>query len=182
MPTILTICSAKELEHFERIRQSFESVDKQKQDSNAAAPQTVAEAMEAFNLGSHPSAEQPLTMNGDVSPTPAGSIHGRLKGLKQWPGSLARNASGHSAAGNKGKGKSVAGKKAKGPQGGPGSDSSLENFKATGSVNGSGLARKYGTVDGDDDMEDGVVDDEDEDEDDYIVRTDHLANPMEDVE
>ncbi|CAL5866115.1 uncharacterized protein PFLUO_LOCUS322 [Penicillium psychrofluorescens] len=174
--------SAKELEHFERIRQSFESVDKQKQDSNAAAPQTVAEAMEAFNLGSHPSAEQPLTMNGDVSPTPAGSIHGRLKGLKQWPGSLARNASGHSAAGNKGKGKSVAGKKAKGPQGGPGSDSSLENFKATGSVNGSGLARKYGTVDGDDDMEDGVVDDEDEDEDDYIVRTDHLANPMEDVE
>lgn len=115
-------------------------------------------------------------------PTPTGGIHSRLKGLKQWPGSLVRSASGHSATGNKGKGKGAAGKKAKGPQGGPESDSSLEDLKATGSVNGSGLARKYGSVDGDDDMEDGVVDGEDEDEDEYIVRTDHLANPMEEVE
>lgn len=151
--TILTNSSAKELEHFERIRQTFESVDKQKQDP-AAAPQTIAEAMEAFSLGDSPNPEVE-TSNGDSGFS--GSIHDRLKGLKQWPGGMIRSASGQSQISSKGKGKST--KKGKDSRAGAESD---------------------GSVDGDhEDMADGLVDD---DEDDYIVRTDHLANPMEEVE
>jgi peroxin-6 len=156
---MLTASSAKELEHFERIRQTFESVDKQKQDPAATAPQTIAEAMEAFSLGDSPNPEVP-TSNGDNSFT--GSIHDRIKGLRQWPGGIVRSASGQSTTSSKGKGKS-ANKKGKGSRVGAESD---------------------GSLDGDEeDLADGQIDDdEDEDEDDYVVRTDHLANPMEEVE
>ncbi|KAJ5161228.1 hypothetical protein N7492_006620 [Penicillium capsulatum] len=147
--------SAKELEHFERIRRTFESVDKQKDDPNAGAPQTVAEAMEAFNLGGAPLSAGTPASNGD-NPF-GGSIHGRIKGLRQWPGGIVRSASGNSTASSKGKGKSAAGKKTKDSQAGE-SDASL---------------------DGD---EEDMADPADEDEDDYVVRTDHLANPMEEVE
>lgn len=158
MKEVLTLCSAKELEHFERIRQTFESVDKQKQDPAAAAPQTVAEAMEAFSLGASPSPMEEPMSNGDN--TYSGSIHGRIKGLKQWPGGVVRSASGHSTTSSKGKGKNVAGRKGKGSHVGADSDASL---------------------DGDDeDLADGRADDDEED--DYIVRTDRLANPMEEVE
>ena len=151
----LTTCSAKELEHFERIRRTFESVDKQKEDGNAGAPQTVAEAMEAFSLGaSSPPAEGPIN-NGDNAF--GGSIHGRIKGLKQWPGGIVRSASGQSTPSSKGKGKGMSGKKTKSERAGAESDASL---------------------DGDDEDVDGTV----EDDEDYIVRTDHLANPMEEVE
>lgn len=157
MGKILTTSSAKELEHFERIRQTFESVDKSKQDPAAAAPQTVAEAMEAFTLGDSSAPVETPMSNGDSY---SGSIHGRIKGLKQWPGGMVRSASGHSATSSKGKGKGVAGRKGKGSQAGVDEDAS---------------------VDGDEeDMVDGQGDDDDED--DYIVRTDHLANPMEEVE
>lgn len=157
MVEVLTPCSAKELEHFERIRQTFESVDKQKQDPAAAAPQTVAEAMEAFSLDATASPLETSMSNGDHSYS--GSIHGRIEGLKQWPGGVVRSASGHSTTSNTGKGKSVGGWKGKGPHTGADSDASLEGD--------------------DEDMTDGRVD---EDEDDFIVRTDHLANPMEEVE
>ena len=151
---MLTSSSAKELEHFERIRQTFESVDKQKQDSAAAAPQTIAEAMEAFSLGDS-SPPEIQTSNGENGFS--GSIHDRIKGLKQWPGGIVRSASSHSNTSSKGKGKSI--KKGKDSRAGAESD---------------------GSVDGDEeDMADGLIDD---DEDDYIVRTDHLANPMEEVE
>jgi len=154
---ILTASSAKELEHFERIRQTFESVDKQKQDSadTAAAPQTIAEAMEAFSLGGSPNPEV-STSNGDNSFT--GSIHGRIKGLKQWPGGIVRSASSQSTTSSKGKGKSAS-KQGKGSRAAAESDDSLDGDE--------------------EDMADGPVED---DEDDYIVRTDHLANPMEEVE
>ncbi|KAJ5116099.1 ATPase AAA-type core [Penicillium angulare] len=146
--------SAKELEHFERIRQTFESVDKQKQDPSAA-PQTIADAMEAFNLGGGEDAEISIS-NGDASF--AGSIHDRIKGLKQRPGSAARSVSGQSTTSSKGKGKgkAVASRKGKGPATGADSDASLEDGEV-----------------------DGVANDDDED---YIVRTDHLTNPMEEVE
>ncbi|KAJ5538634.1 hypothetical protein N7494_008113 [Penicillium frequentans] len=147
--------SAKELEHFERIRQSFESVDKQKQDPAAAAPQTIAEAMEAFNLGGAESPNEIAISNGDGSFP--GSIHGRIKGLKQWPGGMVRSASGQSTTSSKGKGKSVAGRKGKSPSGAD-SDASIE--------------------DDEHDMQGGALNDDE----DYIVRTDHLANPMEEVE
>jgi peroxin-6 len=149
--------SAKELEHFERIRQTFEAVDKSKQDSSGAGGQTIAEAMEAFSMGE--STEVPI-VNGDTSfPGGPGGIHGRIKGLKQWPGGIVRSPSGSSISSGKGKGKAAAGKKGKSARTGGDSDASL---------------------DGDDEtMADGAVED---DEDDYIVRTDHLANPMEEVE
>lgn len=155
MEKVLTLCSAKELEHFERIRQTFESVDKQKQDPAAAAPQTVAEAMESFSLDASASPLETSMSDGD--PSYSGGIHGRIKGLKQWPGGIVRSASGHSTTSSKGKAKSV-GRKGKGPHTGADSDASLEGD--------------------DEDMADGI----DEDEDDFIVRTDHLANPMEEVE
>lgn len=94
--------------------------------------------------------------NGDSH---SGSIHGRIKGLKQSTGVVVRSTSRHSRTSSKGKGKGVAGRKGKGSHVGVDSDAS---------------------VDGDEeDMVDGRAGDDD---DDYIVRTDHLANPMEEVE
>jgi peroxin-6 len=125
-------------------------VDK-KQEAGTGGSQTIAEAMEAFNLGAtSPSPVGTPTTNGDSSLV--GSIHGRIKGLKQWPGGIVRSTSGQSTVSSKGKGK--------GSHVGGDSDASLEGD--------------------DEEMADGRV--EDEDEEDYIVRTDHLANPMEEVE
>ncbi|OQD69908.1 hypothetical protein PENPOL_c002G00168 [Penicillium polonicum] len=150
--------SAKELEHFERIRQTFEAVDKSKQDPAAAAPQTIAEAMEAFNLGGSAAPEEAPATNGDSNTTE--SLPGRIKGLTKWPGNLVRSASGQSATSSKGKGKSVS-KKGKSRTG----------------------AESDGSVDGDDeDMANSANSQEDEDKDDYVVRTDHLVNPPEEVE
>ncbi|KAJ5247986.1 peroxin-6 [Penicillium chrysogenum] len=149
--------SAKELEHFERIRQTFEAVDKSKQDPAAAAPQTIAEAMEAFSLGGSAIPEEAPTINGDGH-TPGG-IHGRIKGLNRWPGNPVRSTSGQSTTSSKGKGKSVS-KKGKSRTG----------------------AESDGSVDGDDEDMADANSKEDEDDDDYVVRTDHLSNPMEEVE
>ncbi|KAJ5780676.1 hypothetical protein N7457_005836 [Penicillium paradoxum] len=149
--------SAKELEHFERIRQTFEAVDKSKQDSTAAAPQTIAEAMEAFTLDDSMTPIESPVPNGDIN-TSGGSTN-RTKGPNKRPGGLVRSASGTSATSSKGKGKSVS-KKGKG---------SLTGAESEGSVDGD-----------DDDIADRV--NGDHDDDDYIVRTDHLRNPMEEVE
>ena len=150
---ILTPYSAKELEHFERIRNTFEAVDKSKQDPGAAAPQTIAEAMEAFNLGG---AAAPLDDGASSTGerTPTGSVRGRIKGLNKLSGGLSRSASGQSTN-SKGKGKSS--KKGKG--------------KST--------AESDGSADGD---EEGMTDGNIDGEDDYIVRTDHLANAREQAE
>lgn len=95
--------------------------------------------------------------NGDASHS--GSIHDRIKGLKQVQDRSAHSGAGHSMVGSKGKGKSVASRKGKGVHPGAGSDDSL---------------------DGDaEDMADGQLDEE---EDDYVVRTNHLASPVKDVE
>jgi peroxin-6 len=184
---ILTPRSAKELEHFERIRQTFEAVDKSKQDPAAAAPQTIAEAMEAFNLGGSATiSEAPVTPSetpatpsetpatpsespatiGDSHPT--GGIQGRIKGLNKWPGSLVRSLGGQSTLSGKGKGKSSS-KKGKGTRTG--------SVQLDGSLSGS----VSGSVDGDEDEQaDGA--NGFEDEDDYVVRTDHLRNPKDEVE
>jgi peroxin-6 len=107
--------------------------------------------MEAFNLGDGNTIDDAPSTNGDRTPT--GSVRGRIKGLNKWTGGLARSASGQSTNSSKGKGKSS--KKGKGPRN----------------------AESDGSVDGDEeDMADGAVEDDD---DDYVVRTDHLANPME---
>lgn len=112
--------------------------------------------MEAFTLGSSPVPVETPVSNGDSHP---GSIHGRIKDLKQSTGDMIRSTSRHSQTSSKGKGKGVASRKGKSSHAGIDSDAS---------------------VDGDEeDMVDGQADD---DEDDYIVRTDHLAKPMEEVE
>lgn len=150
----LTPPSAKELEHFERIRDTFEAVDKSKQDSSAAAPQTIAEAMEAFNLGGGAApVEDAPSSTGERTPT--GSVRGRIKTLNKWPGALSRSASGQSTTSSKGKGKSS--RKGKG--------------KST--------AESDGSVDGD---EEGMTDGNLDGDDDYLVRTDHLAIPREQAE
>lgn len=155
---ILTPRSAKELEHFERIRQTFEAVDKSKQDSTAAAPQTIVEAMEAFNQGGSAIPEEAPATNGDSNTTE--SLPGRIKGMTKWPGNVVRSASGQSTTSSKGKGRSVS-KKGKSRTG----------------------AESDGSVDGDDeDMANSASTQDDEDEDDFVVRTDHLMNPMEEVE
>ena len=110
--------------------------------------------MEAFSMGE--STEIPI-VNGE-NPFPGG-IHGRIKGLKQWPGGIVRSPSGSSiSSSTKGKGKTSATKKGKSARTGGESDASLEGD--------------------DEDMADGAA----EDDDDYVVRTDHLSNPMEEVE
>ncbi|ODM15117.1 Peroxisomal biogenesis factor 6 [Aspergillus cristatus] len=69
--------SAKELEHFERIRQSFESVDKKKQNQQeqhqtqqSQPAQTIGEALEALRL----SGEQPI-LDGIDGPVVNGDSH-----------------------------------------------------------------------------------------------------------
>lgn len=115
--------------------------------------------MEAFSMGEiNPPMSPSETSQNNGEHGFAGSIHDRLKGLKQWPGSIVRSASGNSTPSSKGKVKASAGKKGKGPVNGEPDES-----------------------DGDDeDMADGTLNDGDED--DYVVRTGQLSNPMEEVE
>jgi peroxin-6 len=110
--------------------------------------------MEAFSLGEGITIDGTPSTNGDKTPT--GSIRGRIKSLNKFSGGPSRSASGQSTTSSKGKGKSS--KKGKGVR----------------------AAESDGSVDGDEeDMADGANEDDD---DDYIVRTAHLANPMEEVE
>ncbi|KAL5360074.1 hypothetical protein BJX96DRAFT_67744 [Aspergillus floccosus] len=76
--------SAKELEHFERIRQTFESVDKKKQDgaNPPGGPQTIGDALEALNIGDEldgPIVGGPVT-NGDHVPVGTGKGKARQGG------------------------------------------------------------------------------------------------------
>ncbi|KAE8145687.1 hypothetical protein BDV25DRAFT_63512 [Aspergillus avenaceus] len=148
--------SAKELEHFERIRQSFESVDK-KQEPGAQAPQTIADALEALNLGDE--------LNGIVGGPVTNGDHfltGNGKGKGRQGSQTMRNPSGHSTT-SKGKGKTK--NKAVAVANGD-SDSSLNGptpgprdepyYEDVGEENGA----ESGTANGDDD---------------YIIRTDHLV-------
>ncbi|KAL4737799.1 P-loop containing nucleoside triphosphate hydrolase protein [Aspergillus similis] len=163
--------SAKELEHFERIRQMFESTDKdkQKQDGNpTATPNTIGDAIEALKLG-HDINDYiggPVTNGGDQPLSPTGT--GKGKGKQPAYGNM-RSASGQSVNSSKGKGKaatsggksSLKSKSVSAANGNADSDSSFD-----GPLVGSGAR---GGVNGDGD------DDDDDNDNDYIVRTDHLA-------
>lgn len=175
--------SAKELEHFERIRQSFESVDKQKQESSsqgAAGAQTIGDALESLKLGDQPTDQvidgpMPITNGDHATPTSNGSNSGKGKG--KIGSSIMRNATGF-LTGHKGKGKNGSV-----PSLGKGknksitsirtgdSDSSLEGGPTGSSrgASGSYSGRAYDDVGEEDD--DGAVNGDDE----YVVRTDHLA-------
>ncbi|EAW09390.1 AAA family ATPase peroxin 6 [Aspergillus clavatus NRRL 1] len=96
--------SAKELEHFERIRRSFESDDKKQEPENTSGsgskpPQTIGDALEALKLGHQLDGivDGPV-MNGDHVPL----VNGKGKG--KMGSAMARSASGHSIS-SKGKGK-----------------------------------------------------------------------------
>ncbi|KIA75917.1 microbody (peroxisome) biogenesis protein [Aspergillus ustus] len=130
--------SAKELEHFERIRCMFESTDKQKQEPGAqtASPQTIGDAIEALKLGHDldDSIGGPVT-NGDQPLSPGAKGKGK-------------------AVNNKGKGK--------------GSGSLKWKNKSISIVNGDSDSSLDGP------LPDGV---NGNGNDDYIIRTDHLAQP-----
>lgn len=165
--------SVKELEHFERIRRTFESVDKQKQDAGstqAGIPQTIGDAIEA--LGAH--GAQPLHANGTV---PNGDHYTMQKSSNKGKGKHgAAPAAGAPAASGSLKGKAVAA---------PGGDSDSSFDRFTGGVvrPGAGGASNHGAIGGEED--DAVVadgertngdadkdeDDDDEDDDDYVVQT-----------
>ncbi|KKK23107.1 hypothetical protein ARAM_004575 [Aspergillus rambellii] len=150
--------SAKELEHFERIRQMFESTDKDKPTPesghqagapNVPSPQTIGDAIEALNRGEEwdDFLGGPVT-NGDRPLSPDSKGKGNPGG-----GSSIRSVSGQSVPNNKGKGKSPAGSggkwKGKGISVAHGdSDSSLDGPREDGAING---------------------------DEDYIIRTDHLG-------
>lgn len=105
-------------------------------------------------IGPPMSPNETPTSNGDHNFT--GSIHDRLKGLRQWPGGIVRSASGTSNSSSKGKGKASSGRKGKGP---------VDSDESGGD---------------DEDMADSSLNDGDED--DYVVRTGQPSNPMEEVE
>jgi peroxin-6 len=143
--SVLTPRSAKELEHFERIRQMFESTDKQKQEQ-AASPQTIGDAIEALKLGNGTDEiiGGPVT-NGD-QPLPSDT-----KG-KGKEGASIRSASGQSVN-SKGKGKGAA------------NPSGKWKGRSVSVANGDSDSSVDGPVEG----SDGVGDD------DYVIRTDHLV-------
>lgn len=182
--------SAKELEHFERIRQSFESVDQQKKKTDTnnteqqqpqspppsvkTPPQTISEALEALRLSgiqaeevhTDPAAADAAApvANGDhhhpSSPTTA-SATGSIKGKRHGP---VRTASGHSTTSSKGKGKATA------TSGGSKSKNKIVSGSGGGadsdsssSLNGPKSGGTKGYVD------------VGEDDDDYVVKTDHLS-------
>ncbi|KAE8360491.1 hypothetical protein BDV27DRAFT_134459 [Aspergillus caelatus] len=160
--------SAKELEHFERIRQTFESVDK-KQDSgsNSAAqpPRTIADALEALELGDqlNGSIGGPVT-NGDY--LPAGSGKGKGKHGQQ----TMRSVSNHSTS-SKGKGKSPAGAGAKLKNKSVAAPSNDSDSSLDGPTSGSRADKSISHYD-DVGEEDGATNGDE----DYIVRTDHLVH------
>ncbi|KAL4810242.1 hypothetical protein BDV18DRAFT_130584 [Aspergillus unguis] len=150
--------SAKELEHFERIRQMFESTDKQKQESHSAqnaTPNTIGDAIEALKLGHDigDAMDQSIEFGGPVT---NGEDEGKGKGKQSAAAAAAassmRSASGQSVSSGKGKGK--------------------------GTVNSSGKwkGRAINVANGDSDSSlDGRGDEVDGD-DDYVIRTDHLKS------
>lgn len=147
----MKIRSAKELEHFERIRQSFESSTTQERDEQSSAPRTIGDAIDGLDPGAEIVENGGRALNGESE--------GKGKGR---PGTIGRSRGRvvQPSGGGKGKGKAI-------PVGGAGdSDSSFDGYQPS-SRSGSVQSQSYDAgeeadVDG---MEDG---------DDYVVKTDHL--------
>ncbi|KAL4926315.1 AAA family ATPase peroxin 6 [Aspergillus undulatus] len=146
--------SAKELEHFERIRQMFESSDKDKQNQNQQnqdnPPLTIGDALDALKLGAGSGIGEidgPV-MNGNGDPLLSPADKGKGKAASGM-----RNASGQSVDISKGKGKS-SWKSRPAPAANGDSDSSFDGPLMSPSA-GAGVNGR--------------------DDDDYVVRTDHLG-------
>ncbi|KAL2008801.1 hypothetical protein VTN00DRAFT_6995 [Thermoascus crustaceus] len=150
--------SAKELEHFERIRRKFESSESQKEQSatETQASLTIGDAINGLSLGSQ-IPENGVVANGSYQE--GGSVKGKGK-----HGATAFRKNSTATITGKDKSRTV-------PIGGGDSDSSLDGFKPV-LRNGNGVPHQYEDVGEDDDgAEDGIPD---ADDDDYVVRTDHL--------
>lgn len=142
------------MEHFERIRQSFESSTTQEKDQQSSAPRTIGDAIDGLDPGAEIVENGGRALNGESEGKGKGrpGTIGRAKGRVVPP-----------SGGGKGKGKAI-------PVGGGGgdSDSSFDGYQPS-SRSGSVQSQSYDVgeeadVDG---MEDGGGDD-------YVVKTDHL--------
>lgn len=152
----LTVNSAKELEHFERIRQSFESSTTKETESSQ--PRTIADAIEDLSLGGEIVSNGGPIMNGDSNHTHKGM------GSRQ-SSSNTKGKSGRVVLSGNGKGKNK-------PiiNGGGDSDSSFDGYQPS-LRSESTHSRNYDV--GEEADVDGV---EDGDTDDYVVKTGHLAH------
>lgn len=167
--------SAQELEHFERIRRTFESATAQ--EKQGSAPHTIGEAIDGLSPGSEITENGSAVVNGTshehdskgkgkAGMSSMRSLSGGVPSIGRGKGRIL-SAMHAAAGGGKGKSKTVV------PKSGGDSDSSFDGYQP-GSRNGSTQQRGGGYEDlgeeGDDDG-DGV---EDGDDDEYVVRTDHL--------
>ncbi|KAH8694089.1 putative peroxisome biosynthesis protein (PAS8/Peroxin-6) [Talaromyces proteolyticus] len=146
--------SAKELEHFERIRRSFESTSTTQDTQPSDGQRTIGDAIDGLKAGAE-IVENGTTVNGDSADaktklgTKTGASSGRGKGRIV------------SVASGKGKGKSV-------PVSGGDSDSSFDGYQPS-SRNGNIPSQTYDV--GEEADVDGMEDGEGAD---YVVKTDHL--------
>ncbi|KAL1961798.1 hypothetical protein VTN77DRAFT_1048 [Rasamsonia byssochlamydoides] len=155
--------SAKELEHFERIRRQFEaSTTQEKQGSAVEPPRTIADAIDGLNPGDE------IAENGSV-PVVNGHSHdhdsskgkGKSSSVPTITRGKSRNSSSSTGA-SKGKGKTFV------VPSGSESDDSFDGYRST-----TNLGDRYEDEDGDlGEKGDGNV--ADGGDDDYVVRTDHL--------
>lgn len=167
----LTTCSAKELDHFERIRRTFESVDKQKQGQAPSGSQTIEDALEALSMGNQVDGvgvvDGPVVNENGDHPPAAGKGKGKHgRGMSWIASSLPAGSKGKGKTNSSGPGGKLKNKAA--PPAADESDSSFESHKP-GMRNGRGASRKYDDV-GEEDEVGAEVDGDDE----YVIRTDHL--------
>lgn len=170
--------SAQELEHFERIRRTFESATAQ--EKQGSAPRTIGEALDGLSPGSEITENGSAVVNGNLhehdskgkGKTGMSSVRSLSGGVPSIGRGKGRIISAMHVAGGKGKSKTVV------PSGGD-SDSSFDGYQP-GSRNGSTQRGGYEDLgeEGDDDG-DGV---EDGDDDEYVVRTDHLKSSATDYD
>ncbi|PGH17223.1 hypothetical protein AJ80_04932 [Polytolypa hystricis UAMH7299] len=181
--------SAKELEHFERVRRMFESIDDPKKpsgvatsDSNSApGPRTIGEAVNGMNAGDFIDGPNDpyLEPSNNKSHPPSLSNSTSLPHRPNNKRVDSRNAKGKNAI-DKGKGKGKGKTASTGADGYARSDSSLADDDDYANGNGylHGDADKEKVIDGikgkGKAAAEAVANDEDDD-DEYIIRTDHLV-------
>lgn len=163
---ILLHYSAKELEHFERIRQSFESSTTKESDSQVQ-PRTIAEAIGGLSPGEEIVVDGGSVVNGEHS-----FVH-RGTGARP-PGTVGKGKNNRSTHSNVGKGKSKS--TANGIE--ADSDSSFDGYQPS-LRSESNHSHSYDV--GEESDDDGIKDG-DADADDYVVRTDHLQTEHDDVD
>ncbi|PGH09673.1 hypothetical protein AJ79_05639 [Helicocarpus griseus UAMH5409] len=174
--------SAKELEHFERVRRTFESADDEKKPktavtngpaSQSGTPRTIGDAINGLKPGSpledHPPNALANITNNANKPTGTSTLPHRTK-----HGKGARGKGKNNLSSAKGKGASVDQYSDSDGDGEDGLDGPVgdENVKSSNGAPVRGFKGKgKGIVDG----PVTAADAEEEDDDEYVIRTDHLV-------